>query len=96
MRASECCIASSYCLSFFILASRSGSYMKHSTLILMLCVWITSCAHQPNQTYDILIKNAKIIDGSGGNPYMADIAINGDSIAEIGNLGKKLTATLIF
>jgi N-acyl-D-aspartate/D-glutamate deacylase len=68
--------------------------MKRSTLILMLCVWITSCEHQPSQQYDLLIKNANIIDGSGGNPYMADIAINGDYIVEIGNLGKN-TATLI-
>ncbi|MFT6414216.1 MAG: N-acyl-D-aspartate/D-glutamate deacylase, partial [Glaciecola sp.] len=68
--------------------------MKQYTFILMLCVCITSCAHQPSPQYDLLIKNANIIDGSGGDAYMGDIAINADSIVEIGNLGET-TATLI-
>jgi N-acyl-D-amino-acid deacylase len=68
--------------------------MKQSTFILMLCVCITSCAHQPSPQYDLLIKNANIIDGSGGDAYMGDIAINADSIVKIGNLGET-TATLI-
>jgi N-acyl-D-amino-acid deacylase len=68
--------------------------MKHSTLILMLCVWLASCAHQPSRTYDLLIKNGHIIDGSGGKTYIADIAINGDTIIKIGDLSRT-TATLV-
>lgn len=38
------------------------------------------------QTYDILIRNGRVIDGSG-NPWVAaDVAINGDRIVAVGNL----------
>ena len=34
---------------------------------------------------DILIRNARIHDGSGGDPYVADLAISGERILEIGH-----------
>ncbi len=37
-------------------------------------------------SYDILIRNGHIIDGSGNPWYAADVAINGDRIAAIGDL----------
>ncbi len=37
--------------------------------------------------YDILIKNAMVIDGSGSAVRTQDLAISGDSIAAIGDLG---------
>jgi N-acyl-D-amino-acid deacylase len=36
--------------------------------------------------YDILIKNGLLYDGNGGSPFIADIAIQGQKIAKIGNL----------
>jgi len=36
--------------------------------------------------YDLLIRNGEIYDGSGGAPFRGDIAVNGDTIAAIGNL----------
>ncbi|NLE58989.1 MAG: D-aminoacylase [Planctomycetes bacterium] len=36
--------------------------------------------------YDLLIRNGEIHDGSGGAPFRGDIAVNGDTIAAIGNL----------
>jgi len=36
--------------------------------------------------YDLLIRNGEIYDGSGRAPFRGDIAINGDTIAEIGDL----------
>ncbi len=36
--------------------------------------------------YDLILKNCKIIDGSGDKAYMGDIAILNGSIAEIGNI----------
>ena len=38
------------------------------------------------ETYDILIKNGQIFDGSGEASYIGDIAINADTIAAIGSL----------
>ncbi len=58
------------------------------TLCSLACTFlmlsITSCT-QP-VTYDILIKNGQLVDGSGQPSYIGDIAINGDTIAAIGNL----------
>ncbi len=36
--------------------------------------------------YDFIIRNGTIYDGLGGDPYVADLAIDGDSIAAIGLL----------
>jgi len=52
-------------------------------LILFLAVFF-SCKHKPD--YDTIIRNGMIYDGNGGNPYPADIAINADTIAFIGDL----------
>ena len=38
------------------------------------------------QTYDVVIRNATIYDGTGGTPKRGDIAIQGDSILAIGQL----------
>ena len=43
---------------------------------------------QPNQagSFDVILKNGHILDGSGGPWYSADIGIRGDRIAAIGKL----------
>ena len=43
--------------------------------------------------YEILIKNGRILDGSGNASYLGDIAINADTIAALGTL-EKATGTL--
>src|SRR5690606_9705898 len=45
---------------------------------------LISCAKQPD--FEILIKNGKIVDGSGNEYFIGDVAINADTIAAIGNL----------
>ncbi len=35
-------------------------------------------------SYDILIRNAKVLDGSGAAPELADVAVRGDCVAEVG------------
>jgi N-acyl-D-amino-acid deacylase len=37
--------------------------------------------------YDLIIRNGRVIDGSGRPAFAADVAIKGDRIARIGNLG---------
>ena len=37
-------------------------------------------------TYDVVIRSGQIYDGSGGTPYIADVAIRGDRIEAIGKL----------
>lgn len=47
------------------------------------------------QEYDTIIRNARIIDGTGNPWYRSDIAIKGGRIAAIGNLGSKLAHRVI-
>src|SRR5690242_21708240 len=37
-------------------------------------------------SYDLLIKNGRIVDGSGGPSYFGDVAVSGGKIVEIGKL----------
>jgi N-acyl-D-amino-acid deacylase len=39
-------------------------------------------------TYDLVLRGGTIYDGSGGKPYVGDVAIRGDHIAALGKLGK--------
>ncbi len=52
-------------------------------VILLLC-----CCTVNAQEADILIKNGRILDGTGNSWYYGDIAISNGKILRIGNLGK--------
>jgi N-acyl-D-aspartate/D-glutamate deacylase len=56
-------------------------------LPLLVSVILFSC--QENFNYDTIIRNGMIYDGNGGEPYKADIGINADTIAFIGDLSKE-------
>lgn len=60
--------------------------MKSTLTTLIIGLLLASCS-QP-QTFDVLIKNGQLIDGSGKASYTADIGMNADTIAAIGNLQK--------
>lgn len=34
--------------------------------------------------YDVIIKNATIVDGTGGKPFKGEVALYGDRIASVG------------
>jgi N-acyl-D-aspartate/D-glutamate deacylase len=46
-------------------------------------------------TYDVIIRGGEVIDGSGRARFRADVAIKGDTIAKIGELGDATAATVI-
>ena len=52
--------------------------------VLLLFFFLISCTQQ--KKYDTIIRNGMIYDGNGGEPYKADIGINADTIAFIGDL----------
>ena len=56
------------------------------SLLQCLIVVFTFYGCSEPETYDILIKNGQIADGSGQPMYVGDIGINSDTIAAIGNL----------
>ncbi len=58
------------------------------SLVLFLIAFVTVSvgAQMPGQTADILIKNAKILDGTGNSWFYGDIAVSGGKILQIGKL----------
>ncbi|MFH6601948.1 amidohydrolase family protein [Maribacter algicola] len=63
--------------------------LQRALIIIGMLIVFSSCNEEKTQ-YDILIKNGRILDGSGGEPYTGDIAINADTIAAIGKLENAL------
>ena len=53
--------------------------------ILSALAMFWSCKSEEERPFDLVIKNAMIYDGSGGNPYAGCIGINGDSITYVGD-----------
>jgi N-acyl-D-aspartate/D-glutamate deacylase/photosystem II stability/assembly factor-like uncharacterized protein len=45
--------------------------------------------------YDLLIRNGRVVDGSGSPAYNADVAIKGDRIVRIGDLSKESATRVI-
>ena len=60
--------------------------MKQSTTLAFVLVGLlaTSAAPPPPPGYATLIRGGTIYDGSGGAPYVGDVAINGDRIVDVG------------
>ena len=53
-----------------------------------LAVLLIGCQNTPKTTYDLVIRNAAIYDGSGNPPFSGDIAVNADTIAAVGDLSE--------
>jgi N-acyl-D-amino-acid deacylase len=68
--------------------------LRFSSCVLLLCqlLWLSACASAPvapapeAPTYDVILRGGTVYDGSGGAPLVADLAIQGDTIAAIGEL----------
>ncbi|MEZ4795846.1 MAG: D-aminoacylase [Flavobacteriaceae bacterium] len=58
--------------------------MKCFKILMLLALTVYSCSSPT--TYDVLIKNGTIADGSGNPTYIGSVGINADTIAAIGNL----------
>jgi len=58
--------------------------MKPIKFLLLCAIIATSCSTPI--TYDVLIKNGTIADGSGNPSYVGSVGINADTIAAIGEL----------
>ncbi|MGB5486258.1 MAG: D-aminoacylase [Lysobacterales bacterium] len=63
-----------------------------SLLILLsaLCCWLPACS--PPASYDVILRGGTIYDGSGEKPYTGDVALSGDKIAALGELGEASAA----
>ncbi len=73
--------------------------MRRSVLVLLVLVFTTSsAAAQRAQSFDLILRGGRVIDGTG-NPWVrADVGVRGDRIARIGDLtdavaGRDIDAT---
>jgi N-acyl-D-amino-acid deacylase len=57
-----------------------------SVVVLLLALIVVSSLSAQTTSYDVIIRNGKIIDGSGNPWYGGDIAVQGERIAAIGRL----------
>lgn len=62
-------------------------------LSILLCSILISACNQ--NRYDVIIRNALVVDGSGAVGYQADVGINADTIAIIGDLSKAVSTHVI-
>ena len=77
--------------------------IKKTLLLLALTISLSSCTDAtvedtaPVAQFDLMIVNGLVYDGQGGDPYRADIGVNGDRIAaigsDLGSAGKTIDAT---
>jgi len=59
------------------------------TALVASAVLMSSCGQQQQADYDVIIHGGTVYDGLGGEPFKADVAINGDRIAFVGDLSDK-------
>jgi N-acyl-D-amino-acid deacylase len=57
------------------------------TVALCLLHAVSVIAAGKPKTYDLILRGGTIYDGSGGKPFVGDVAVNGDRIAAVGVLG---------
>ena len=63
------------------------------TLILLAAVLAFGCSQAPApESFDVIIRGGDVYDGLGGAPVQADVALNGDRIAKIGDLSAATAA----
>jgi len=63
-------------------------YLISLSLIISVSCFIPNCKHAAD-SYDILIEDGQIIDGSGNPGFYGDVGIIGDSIVAVGDLSGK-------
>ena len=64
--------------------------LSHLILVFMLAIPAAA-----QDSYDVVIRNGKVIDGSGNSWILADVGIRGDRIVRIGDLSTARAARLI-
>lgn len=72
--------------------SRQRGLLVFFTLMILLLLAVTTVS---SQSYDIIIENGKIIDGTGGPWYFGDLGIRDERIVVIGNLKDSVAARRI-
>ena len=65
------------------------------TIILALSFTAIARGQSRAESFDVIIKNGTVYDGSGRPPRRADVGIKGDRIAAVGNLSRATATTVV-
>ena len=57
-----------------------------AVIALIATVGLSACTPPPS--YDLILRGGTVYDGSGTAPYVGDVAIDGDTIVALGDIGK--------
>jgi len=52
-----------------------------------LTLWVSCASLSAVDSYDLILRNGMIYDGSGQAPFVNDVAVTGEKIVAVGNLG---------
>jgi N-acyl-D-amino-acid deacylase len=66
--------------------SSNNRIVRLTASALMICGMLTACT--PPASHDVILRGGTIYDGSGGDPFIGDVAIDGDKIVALGDIGK--------
>ena len=73
---------------------RGCTYLAFSAVALIV-LGAPTAADQPAESFDLLIRNGRVLDGTGNPWYRSDIGIRGDRIAAVGSLAGATAATVV-
>ncbi|HEY0654523.1 MAG TPA: D-aminoacylase [Chryseosolibacter sp.] len=62
--------------------------MRYALFLSAVVVLFIAFLPAPQQTFDVIIRGGTIYDGSGSPGFVADVAIQGDTIASVGDLSE--------
>ena len=68
---------------------------KLLAVALVLAVSLAASAQRQTQSFDVIIRNGTVYDGTGRAPVRADVGIKGDRIAAVGNLSRATAPTIV-
>src|ERR1043166_2527230 len=63
---------------------KRGSMKKSTALAFAIAGFLATSAAPAPLSYTVLIRGGTIYDGSGGTPYVGDVALKGDRIVYVG------------
>src|SRR5437867_8884471 len=70
-------------------------YRFIAVALVLIVVAAALAAQRPAERYDVLIKNGRIVDGTGAPWFRGDVAIAGDRIAAMGSLSSASAAATV-
>jgi N-acyl-D-amino-acid deacylase len=72
-----------------------GRFARGAAALALCGLTLSSRAHLQPQTYDLIVRGGTIYDGTGAAGRRADVAINGDRIAGVGDFSGVAARTIV-